>query len=367
LGAPWQNSPGFPTAQSGQANSYIAIIHYYINVPSSSSSAVQTMPVNLAVLDVFHPQIKAAIAAAIPSDWTACFLEENSLDARARLIRDADIVFVMAAPMPKELLTEARKLRLIQKLGAGLDRIDLEFCRERGIGVARLQAGNSVPVAEHTVLLMLATYRQLPQIDRRTRGGNWNKEDARGTHRSLQHKTIGLVGFGAIGREVAKRLRGFDVKILYYDPMRASADVERSLDVTYSDLDALLREADIVSLHLPLLPQTRNIIDAGRIATMKQGAVLINCARGGLIDESALAQALSTGRLMGAGIDAFSQEPPVGNPLLQLDNTVITPHLAGATLDNIATVVARSIGNAKAVLRGEPLPPDDEAVAPGKL
>lgn len=324
------------------------------------------MSVNLAVLDVFHPQIKAAIVAAIPSDWTVRFVEENSLGSRAALIREADIVFVMAAPMPRELLAEAHRLRLIQKLGAGLDKIDLDFCRERGIGVARLQAGNSVPVAEHTILLMLASYRQLPQIDRRTRAGNWNKEDARGMHRSLQHKTVGLVGFGAIGREVAKRLRGFNVNIIYYDPVRAKADVEQSLGVTYVELDALVREADIVSLHLPLMPQTKDIIDAKRIAAMKQGAVLINCARGGLVDEAALADALKAGRLLGAGIDAFSQEPPVGNPLLEIDSAIVTPHLAGATLDNFASVVARSVENAKAVLRGEPLPTDDEAVAPSR-
>lgn len=324
------------------------------------------MSVNLAVLDVFHPQIKAAIAAAIPSDWTVRFVEENSLGSRAALIREADIVFVMAAPMPRELLAEAHRLRLIQKLGAGLDKIDLDFCRERGIGVARLQAGNSVPVAEHTILLMLASYRQLAQIDRRTRAGNWNKEDARGMHRSLQHKTVGLVGFGAIGREVAKRLRGFNVNIIYYDPVRAKVDVEQSLGVTYVELDALVREADIVSLHLPLMPQTKDIIDAKRIAAMKQGAVLINCARGGLVDEAALADALKAGRLLGAGIDAFSQEPPVGNPLLEIDSAIVTPHLAGATLDNFASVVARSVENAKAVLRGEPLPTDDEAVAPSR-
>jgi phosphoglycerate dehydrogenase-like enzyme len=325
------------------------------------------MPLTVAVLDMFHPQIKAAIKSAVPSDWMVSFVEENSLAARAALIRDADIVFVMAAPMPKELLAEARRLRLIQKLGAGLDKIDLDFCRDRGIGVARLQAGNSIPVAEHTILLMLATYRQLPQLDRQTRSGKWDKESARGTHRSLQHKTIGLVGFGAIGKEVAKRLRGFNVKILYYDPIRAAADVEQNLGVTYADLDALLRDADIVSLHLPLLSQTKNIIDAKRIATMKAGAVLINCARGGLVDEAALADALKAGRLFGAGIDAFSQEPPVGNPLLALDNTVVTPHLAGATLDNFAGVIVRSVENTKAVLRGEPLPPDDEAVAPRRV
>jgi phosphoglycerate dehydrogenase-like enzyme len=353
----------FPTTRSSQANSDIAVIHYYINIaPPLYLECL--MPITVAVLDTFHPQIKAAIERAIPSDWTARFVEENSQGSRATLIRDADIVFVMAAPMPKELLAQARRLRFIQKLGAGLDRIDLDFCRQQGIGVARLHAGNSIPVAEHTILLMLATYRRLPQLDRRTRTGAWSKEDARGTHRSLQHKKVGLVGFGAIGKEVAKRLRAFDVEILYYDPMRAPAEVEQKLGVTFSDLDALLREADIVSLHLPLLPQTKNIIDARRIATMKPSAVLINCARGGLVDETALTEALKAGRLFGAGIDAFSQEPPVGNPLLDLDNTVVTPHLAGATLDNFANVVARSVENAKAVLRGELLPDSDVAVAP---
>src|SRR5262249_60377366 len=154
---------------------------------------------------------------------------------------DADIAFVMAARVPKDLLAEARRLRFIQKLGAGVDRIDLDACRKQGIGLARLHAGNSVPVAEHTILLMLATYRQLPQIDRRTRAGAWNKEDARGEHRHLHGKIVGLVGFGAIGKEVAKRLRGFEVKILYYDPVRASRDVEQSLAADYADLDTLVR------------------------------------------------------------------------------------------------------------------------------
>ena len=287
--------------------------------------------------------------------------------ARAAVLRDADIAFVMAAPIPKELLAAANRLRFIQKLGAGVDRIDLDVCRRRGIGVARLHAGNSIPVAEHTILLMLAVYRQLPQIDARTRAGIWSKEDARGMHRQLQHKTVGLVGFGAIGRQVAQRLRGFEVKILYYDPLRAPPDVEQSLGVSYADLDALLRQADIVSLHLPLLPQTAGIINAERIGAMKPGAVLINCARGGLVDEAALTKALRDGHLSGAGIDAFSTEPPVGSPLLTLDNTVVTSHLAGATLDNFAGVVARAVDNVQAVLRGDALPSADVAVAPGAL
>jgi phosphoglycerate dehydrogenase-like enzyme len=322
--------------------------------------------ITVAILDKFHPHIKTAIVAALPANWTVLFIEENTLAVRAAVLRDADIAFVMAAPIPKELLTEARRLRFIQKLGAGVDRIDLDVCRSRGIGVARLHAGNSIPVAEHTLLLMLATYRQLPQIDRRTRAGAWQKEDARGMHQQLKNKTVGLVGLGAIGKEVAKRLRGFGVTIIYYDPVRASRDVEQSLGVSYADLDELVRTADIVSLHLPLLPQTAGIIDAKRIRAMKSGAVLINCARGGLVDEVALVAALKEGRLFGAGIDAFASEPPVGSPLLELDNTVVTSHLAGATLDNFFGIVARAVENAKAVLRGDALPETDVVVAPAR-
>jgi D-3-phosphoglycerate dehydrogenase len=320
--------------------------------------------ITVAILDKFHPRIKAAITEAAPANWTLSFIDENSLAARAAVLRDADIAFVMAAPIPKELLAEAKRLRFIQKLGAGVDRIDLDVCRQRGIGVARLHAGNSIPVAEHTILLMLAVYRQLPQIDRRTRAGAWHKEDARGTHRQLLHKTIGLVGFGAVGKEVAKRLRGFEVKILYYDPVRALREIEQSLAVEYADLDGLLRTSDIVSLHLPLMPQTRGIIDARRVRAMKPGAVLINCARGGLVDEAALAVALKDEHLYGAGIDAFASEPPLGSPLLELDNTVVTSHLAGATLDNFSGLVARAVANVEAVLRGEALPDTDVAVAP---
>lgn len=318
----------------------------------------------VAVLDTFHPQIKAAIEAAVPANWVVHFTAKNNLAARAVVLRDADIAFVMAAPIPKELLAEARRLRFIQKLGAGVDRIDLDVCRKQGVGVARLHAGNSIPVAEHTILLMLATYRQLPQIDARTRAGVWSKEDARGMHRQLQHKTVGLVGFGAIGKEVAKRLRGFDVEIIYYDPFRAPPEVEQDLGAKYADLDELVRLADIVSLHLPLLPETKGIINAARIAAMKQDAVLINCARGGLVDEAALAEALRAGRLFGAGIDAFSTEPPIGSPLLALENTVVTSHLAGATLDNFSGIIARGVENVKAVLRGDALAVTDVVIAP---
>lgn len=318
--------------------------------------------VTIAVLDVFHPHIQSAIERAVPTEWAVLFTEQNNLAARAAVLRNADIAFAMAAPIPGELIAEAKQLCFIQKLGSGIDRIDLDACRKRGIAVARLHAGNSVPVAEHTILLMLASYRQLPLIDRRTRAGIWSKEDARGVHHQLHNKTVGLVGLGAVGREVAKRLRGFDTTILYYDPVRAPHDTELAFGVRYVELDELITAADIVSLHLPLLPQTARIISAERIRAMKRGGVLINCARGGLVDEDALLAALKDGHLFAAGIDAFSHEPPVGSPLLELENTVVTSHLAGATFDNFAAVVARAVDNAKAVLRGNALSETDVVV-----
>jgi phosphoglycerate dehydrogenase-like enzyme len=318
----------------------------------------------IAVLDRFHPRIIEAIERALPTGWCARFTEENTVAARARVLQDADLAFVMAAPVPKELIDQALRLRFIQKLGAGMDRFDLEACRANGITVTRLQAGNNIPVAEHTVLLMLACYRQLPQIDKRTRAGQWSKEDARGTHKQLHGKTVGIVGFGAIGSMVAKMLQGFDVRIVYHDPIRPTPDVERAANVEYVDLDALLRVSDIVSLHLPLLPETRHLINEARIRAMKPGAVLINAARGGLVDEAALAGALRDGHLFAAGLDAFSAEPPVGSPLLEIENTVVTSHLAGATIDNFAGVIGRAVANAETFLRSEPLPVADIVVPP---
>ena len=279
-------------------------------------------------------------------------------------MRAADLAFVMATPVPAALLEAAGRLGFIQKLGAGVDRIDLETCRERGIGVARLHAGNAIPVAEHTVMLMLAACGRLPLLDRATRAGGWDKEACRGVNRQLRGKTIGLIGFGASGRAVAGLLAGFGVEILYYDPVRAPPELEAELHATAAPLEELLARADIVSLHLPLLPETRNLLDARRIALIKRGAILVNAARGGLVDEAALAEALRDGRLFGAALDAFAIEPPVGNPLLTLEQVVATPHCAGATIDNFAAVAARAVANGQRYLAGEALPPDDLVLAP---
>jgi D-3-phosphoglycerate dehydrogenase len=320
--------------------------------------------ITIAVLDQFHPQIRASIADALPAEWTVQFAEDRTIERQKAVVGDADIVFVMAAPVDASIVGAAKRLRLVQKLGAGVDKIDQRACVERDVAIARLAGGNSIPVAEHTVLLMLACYRRLPLVDRQTRSGAWGKEEARGIHRQLRGKRVGLVGFGAIGREVASILRGFRTETVYFDTVAAAPQVEVRFGARYLPLDELVSASDIVSLHLPLLPETAGLIDAARIGRMKRGAVLINCARGGLVDEKALAEALRRGHLMAAGIDVFSQEPPAGNPLLALEQTVVTPHLAAATVDNFEAVIRRAVANAVGYVDTGRLPECDTVYVP---
>jgi phosphoglycerate dehydrogenase-like enzyme len=320
------------------------------------------MSLQVAILDNVHPEIRRLITAIAPRDWSLSFLAALDPEQRKAALREAEIMFIIGAGVDAALLAAAPSLRFVQKLGAGMDKIDLEACKGRGVAVARLNAGNAVPVAEHTVMLMLAALRRLPYFDRRTRERDWLKEEGRGVQRQLAGKQVGLVGFGAIGREVAKRLQGFDVSLAYYDPFPAAVDA--GLAITRYELDALLRTSDVVSLHLPLLPETRNLLSRERLALLKPGATLINCARGGLIDEAALADALDAGLLHAAGLDTFSTEPPGASPLFGRDDVVVTPHLAGATYDNFEIVFRRGMENVALFLAGAPLSPAEIVVQP---
>lgn len=318
----------------------------------------------IGIIDPFHPKTIETLRGVLPDDWRLSITAGPAQAQRAAALREAEVLFVMATPVPAELLVTASRLRFIQKMGAGVDRIDVDSCAERGIGVARLQAGNAIPVAEHTLLLMLAACRRLPLLDRQTRAGAWDKEAARGASRQIHGMTIGLVGFGAIGRAVARLLLKFGAKVVYHDSTRAPEVVEQQLQVTRLPLDELLRTADMVSLHLPLDEKTAGLIDAQRIAAMKPGAILVNCARGGLVDETALHRALVEGHIFAAGLDAFSSEPPTGSPLLNLDQTVVTPHTAGGTVDNFRSVAERAVQNTLRFLAGEELPVGDVIIPP---
>jgi D-3-phosphoglycerate dehydrogenase len=258
----------------------------------------------------------------------------------------------------------APRLQLVQKWGIGVDKIDLAAARARGIPVAITAGANAVPVAEFTLLLMLAVLRRLPEREAQFRGGEWHRarDGTRLEARSLRGRRVGLIGLGAIGRQVAKRLAAFDADVRYFDIRRPTAAEEQALHVTFQELDALLSEADIVSFHVPYTRATRGMLSRERIARLRPGAIVINTARGEVVDEVALAEALESGALGGAGIDVFGGEPPPpDHPLLRVraPGLVLAPHVACSVFDNVANVARHAFRNIQRVLAGEPLPAAD--------
>ncbi len=264
---------------------------------------------------------------------TAATLLDELANADALVVRSA-------TKATAALLEKAPKLRVIGRAGVGVDNVDVEAATRRGILVMNTPGGNSISVAEHTFALMLGLARAVPQASASTQAGKWEKSAFSGTE--LRGKTLGLVGLGRIGTAVAQRARGLEMKVLAFDPYVTPA-AAREADVELVPLDDLLQRSDVVSLHTSLSAATEKIIDAAAIAKMKKGARLINCARGELIDEAALAEALKSGHLAGAGLDTFAQEPPKNSPLIGLPNLIATPHIAGSTAEaqeEVGTAIA---------------------------
>ncbi|MCS7159231.1 MAG: phosphoglycerate dehydrogenase, partial [Gemmatales bacterium] len=238
-----------------------------------------------------------------------------------------------------ELLERPGQLRAIVRAGVGVDNIDVAAATRRGIVVMNTPGGNTVSTAEHTWALILALVRHIPAADASVRAGQWDRQRFVGTQ--LAGKTLGVVGVGRIGREVVRRALAFDMKVLAYDPFLTAERAAQLGIEAASSLQVLLPQCDIVTLHVPLMEQTRHLIGAREMSLMKRGAFLINCARGGLVDESALIEALQSGQLAGAALDVFSEEPPRADwPLLKLPNVVLTPHLGASTVE-AQTSVAR--------------------------
>jgi len=244
-------------------------------------------------------------------------------------IGDVDALIVRSATkVRKEMIDSAPNLKVIGRAGVGLDNIDVEYAKSKGIKVVNTPGATSISVAELAIGLMLAVYRKIAYADRETRAGNWPKKKCKGME--LYGKTLGIIGFGKIGREVAKRAKALGMKVIYYSRTRKE-DYEKSLGVEYRELDKLLEEADIVTLHVPLTPETKHLINEERIAKMKDGAVIINTARGGVVDEEALYNALKSGKLYGAALDVYENEPLKESKLFELDNIVLTPHIGAQT------------------------------------
>lgn len=268
----------------------------------------------------------------------------------ARLIPGFDGCIAGLDRFDRTVIEAGDRLRVIARYGVGVDNVDLAAARERGILVTNTPGANSDSVAELAVGLMLALARSIPRADRATRAGEWPRMHGL----SISGKTVGLVGFGAIGRLVAAKLSGFGCNLLAHDPF-ASGEAAALAGVRLVGLDELAASADFLSLHCPLTEQTRGLVSAAFIAKMKTGAFLVNTARGDLVDEAALLEGLRSGKLRGAALDVYAQQPPEpGNPLLALPQVIATPHM-GAHADSATNGMGwGALQNCLAVLRGEP-------------
>lgn len=242
---------------------------------------------------------------------------------------------------------------MIQRTGVGLDSLDLDLIKEKNIPLYVNKGINANSVAEHTLLLMLAALRNLIQIDKNTKNGIWKKQ-IQGVHTyELNGKTVGLIGMGAIGRRVAEILEGFHVNIIYYDVYRVSTEIEQNLEIQYCELNELLKKSDIISLHCPLTKDTEYIINEPAINKMKEGSIIINTARGGLIKEMALTEALKSGKLLYAGIDVYEREPATASPLFELENVITTPHIGGVTYNSFSEMMKEAMRNIEAFENGK--------------
>ena len=272
-------------------------------------------------------------------------LQERLADASAIIVRNRTQVNLA-------MLDAAPHLRVVGRLGVGLDNIDLVACEARGIAVIPATGANALAVAEYVIGTAMALLREAYTRGAETAAGAWPRT-ALSNGREIGGKTLGLIGFGGIGQLTAKLAQGLGVNVIAYDPMLPSdAPIWASSKVACRSMNALLAQADIVSLHVPLTPQTRNLIDKNTLALMRNGAVLINTSRGGIVDEQALAEALISGHLGGAAIDVFEQEPlPANSALSNAPRTILTPHIAGVTVESNTKVSALIAERVAAYLR----------------
>ncbi|MFW6156342.1 MAG: phosphoglycerate dehydrogenase, partial [Armatimonadota bacterium] len=265
-------------------------------------------------------------------------------------IPQADAVIVRSATeLDAGLIDEATNLRVIARAGVGVDNIDLDAATRRGVAVVNTPTGNTIAAAEHTMAMMLALARRIPAANAALKDGRWAKKEATG--RQLFRKTLGIIGLGKIGQEVARRARAFEMTVLAHDPY-VPADAARDLGVEPVELAELLEKSDIISLHAALTEQTRHMIGKEQLLLMKPGAMLINCARGSLVDECALVEALTEGRLGGAALDVFEREPQPRCELVSLPSVVATPHVAASTEEAQALVAREAAEQVLEVLAG---------------
>jgi phosphoglycerate dehydrogenase-like enzyme len=273
---------------------------------------------------------------------------------------DVEYAILRTYKIKREVINKVQKLKFIQRWGVGYDSVDIEAAGEKDIKVAVTAGINSIPVAEYAVMLMLAVYRNILRIHSNVVDGKWREDALIDRSYIISGKKVGLVGLGAIGKEVAKRVQAFDAEVYYYDMFRLSLEDERNLNIKYMELADLFKECDIISLHLPLTDSTKYLIDKKALNSMKNTVVIINTSRGGIINEDDLYDVLANNKILGAGIDVFENEPvPRDNKLLKLKNIILSSHNAGNTTDNSINMAKRCVDNILKVSRNEDLTKGD--------
>jgi D-3-phosphoglycerate dehydrogenase len=301
--------------------------------------------------------LRKAVTVDVKTD-----LSENEL---CKIIVDYDALIVRSSTEVTAKVIEAgNRLKFIGRAGVGVDNIDVDAATRKGIIVANAPEGNTLAATEHTMAMMLSLARNIPQATASLKKKEWKRSKFMGVE--LNEKTLGIVGFGRIGREVAKRAKAMDMKCVAYDPFLTKERASQ-LGVEMMSVEDLFKVADVITVHTPLNKETKHLINAKSIATMKTGVRIINCARGGIIDEKALYDAIKSGRVAGAALDVFEDEPPLESPLLPLDQVIVTPHLGASTVEaqlNVAVSVAKQCievlqgGSAKYVVNAPMIPAD---------
>lgn len=295
------------------------------------------------------------VQSEVPDGFEIRFLNEQTESCLAGSVAGADYLLAGGRlKVTREVLDKAKNLKMIQRSGVGLDALDLDALREKGIPLYVNQGVNAESVAEHTLLLILSCLRRLPVIDRNTKSGIWKKQEQGVQTRELFGKTVGIIGMGNIAMTLVSLLKPFRVDILYYNLLRCSKDYEEENNMRFVGLDELLRNSDIVSVNCALTDETRNLINHRSIAMMKDGAVLVNTARGGIVDAQAAADALNSGKLAFAGLDVHTIEPVADDyPLLNADNVILTPHIGGVTEDSFRAMMKAAFRNIELFERGQ--------------
>ena len=297
----------------------------------------------------------AAVAARemTPAGFELLVVAEKTPEYEAVMKEAEYLVGFVDGLVKEELFQIGPNLKLIQLLSAGYDQADIGAARKAGVPLANNGGANSVAVSEHAILLMLAVNRQLVKQHSSVASGRWRGNETPRVH-ELRNQTLGIVGLGTIGKKTARLALGFGMNVLYYDVARLTEDQEDALGVRFRLLREMLREIDVLSVHTPLNNSTRHLIGAAELELMKASAIVVNTARGPVIDEEALYNSLSSGDIRGAGLDVFDQEPPAtDNPLFGLNNVILTAHLAGPTFESNPARVRNAFDNVQRVARGE--------------